>query len=203
MPKKVSDTSAVTQIDAPAVSGSPDASDETGDWDVEQSSRARQLFLYTGIAAIGFLALVGASVIVVGGFDTALAYLMLRGVQAEAAVISAQVDEGGDGAVQAAVPAVMEPVGHFVVNLLDPGRTRYINARMEVEVDNEATAKAIRNNQTKFRDAAISLIGNRTYADLMGVEGKARLREDLTVRFNRLLANGKVHRIYFTEFVVQ
>ncbi|HCP45735.1 MAG TPA: hypothetical protein DIU15_06820 [Deltaproteobacteria bacterium] len=203
MGKKRSDTSAVTQVDVPPLSANPQGPEETGEWETDQTSRAKKLLVYAAIAVVAFLALVGASVIFVGGMETAFAYLSLRGVQVTPSVISAQVDQGGEGAVQAATPAVMQPLGHFVVNLLDAGRTRYINARIEVEVDTEATARVIRNNQTKFRDAVISLIGNRTYADLMDVEGKARLREDLNVRFNRLLSNGQVHRIYFTEFVVQ
>jgi len=203
MAKKVSDTSAVTQIEIPPAATDTAVEDETGEWEAEESHRAKKLLGYAAIVVVAFLALVGASVIFVGGFSTAFAFLTLRGVEAGPSVISASVDQGGEDAVQSLTPAVMEPLGHFLVNLLDPGRTRYINARIEFEVDSAATAKAVRNNQTKFRDAAISLIGNRTYADLMGVEGKAKLREDLTVRCNRLLSNGQIHRIYFTEFVVQ
>jgi flagellar basal body-associated protein FliL len=35
------------------------------------------------------------------------------------------------------------------------------------------------------------------------VEGKSRLREELLVRFNRILPQGQIARVYLTEFVVQ
>ena len=193
------DTSAITQADVPPDSTSGSNID-TGEWEVDDSHRAKKILGLAGIAVIAFLALIGASVIVVGGFQTAFAFLTLQGIDSTASALP--LSSGGDGEASQA-PAVMQPLGQFVVNLLDPAKTRYINAKMALEVDKAATAKAIRNNQAQFRDAAISLMGNRTYAELMGLEGKARLREDLNVRFNRLLTHGKIHRVYFTEFVVQ
>ena len=46
-------------------------------------------------------------------------------------------------------------------------------------------------------------MGNQSYEDVLGVEGKARLREELLIRFNRLLPEGQIARVYLTEFVVQ
>ena len=98
---------------------------------------------------------------------------------------------------------IIHPLGNFVVNLLDPGNLRYVNCRIELEVDDSTVVKEITAREAQFKDAVISLVGNQTYQDVLGVEGKSRLREELMVRFNRLLPNGQIARVYLTEFVVQ
>jgi flagellar basal body-associated protein FliL len=90
-----------------------------------------------------------------------------------------------------------------VVNLVDPGNVRYVNCKIEVEVEDKELAALLTDRQAQLKDAAISLLGARTYEELAGLEGKTRLREELTARFNRLLPTGQVARIYFTEFVIQ
>ena len=97
----------------------------------------------------------------------------------------------------------IHPLGNFVVNLLGPGNVRYVNCRIEVEVEDAATVKEITARDALFKDAVISLLGNQTYEDLLGIEGKAQLREELMVRFNRMLPSGQIARVYITEFVVQ
>lgn len=98
---------------------------------------------------------------------------------------------------------IIHPLGNFVVNLLDPGNLRYVNCRIELEVDDSTVVKEITSREAQFKDAVISLVGNQTYQDVLGVEGKSRLREELMVRFNRLLPQGQIARVYLTEFVVQ
>ena len=118
-----------------------------------------------------------------------------------------RVDTGGEegaaapGAVQEV--GIIHPLGSFVVNLLDPGNLRYVNCRIELEVEDTAVVKQITQREAQFKDAVISLVGNKSYEDLMGIEGKTRVREELMVRFNRLLTDGQIARVYLTEFVVQ
>jgi len=97
----------------------------------------------------------------------------------------------------------IHPLGNFVVNLLDPGNVRYVNCRIEIEVEDSATIKEITARDAQFKDAVISLLGNQSYEDLLGTEGKAQVRKELMVRFNRMLRSGQIARVYITEFVVQ
>lgn len=131
------------------------------------------------------------------------------GAQVEAVRL---VAEKADPEQEAALPALAEPsrevgvihpLGNFVVNLLDPGNLRYVNCRIELEVEDSATVREITSREAQFKDAVISLLGNQSYADVLGLEGKSRLREELLVRFNRLLPEGQISRVYLTEFVVQ
>jgi flagellar FliL protein len=118
-----------------------------------------------------------------------------------------KVDSGGENAVKPigadAEVGVIHPLGNFVVNLLDPGNLRYVNCRIELEVGDSTVVRQINAREAQFKDAVISLLGNKTYEDVMGLEGKTRVREELMVRFNRLVTEGQIARVYLTEFVVQ
>jgi len=118
-----------------------------------------------------------------------------------------KVDSGGEEAVKPtgaeAVVGVIHPLGNFVVNLLDPGNLRYVNCRIELEVGDSTVVKQVNAREAQFKDAVISLLSSKTYEDVMGLEGKTRVREELIVRFNRLITEGQIARVYLTEFVVQ
>jgi flagellar protein FliL len=141
------------------------------------------------------------------------AYAFLTGQSVGAEVdavreVANKADPGEEPALEAvAEPSrevgVIHPLGSFVVNLLDPGNLRYINCRIEVEVEDSDTVRQITAREAQFKDAVISLLGNQSYEDVLGLEGKSQLREELLVRFNRLLPEGQISRVYLTEFVVQ
>jgi len=131
----------------------------------------------------------------------------LEGKVASAKAVVEKVDGGGEEPVTPATDSievgVIHPLGNFVVNLLDPGNLRYVNCRIELEVTDSKVVKQINSREAQFKDAVISLLGNKTYEDVLGFEGKTRVREELAVRFNRLLTEGQIARVYLTEFVVQ
>lgn len=119
-----------------------------------------------------------------------------------------KAEHGADPAVEGIdkptrEPGQVHPLGNFVVNLMDPGQVRYVNCRIEVEVEDPEIIKDITGREAQFKDAVISLLGAQTYEDLVGVEGKTKLREELMVRFNKLLSKGQIARVYLTEFVIQ
>lgn len=140
----------------------------------------------------------------------AFAFVSSQSVGADIDAVRQAAEKTGDDAevaieemAEAREVGVIHPLGSFVVNLLDPGNLRYINCRIELEVEDSDTVREITSREAQFKDTVISLLGNQTYEDVLGVEGKARLREELLVRFNRLLPEGQIARVYLTEFVVQ
>jgi flagellar FliL protein len=154
------------------------------------------------VLGLTFLVAAGA-----GGY----AFMSVKGLTQEVGDVKEVVAKRAAG-VEKAMPEMaagarhvgtIHPLGNFVVNLLDPGNVRYVNCRIEVEVEDQATVKEITARDALFKDAVISLLGNQTYEDLLGIEGKAQLREELMVRFNRMLPSGQIARVYITEFVVQ
>lgn len=125
--------------------------------------------------------------------------------QAEASVAEgeegAEGVEGEEGAVPEVERAVI-PIGLMTVNLRGTGGGRVL--RMEVQVEAEAANQmAIEDRLPVLQDAVITLVSDYTYADVEGLDGKTRLRDELLGRINTVLGTVRVDRIYFTQFVVQ
>lgn len=126
--------------------------------------------------------------------------------QAEASV--AEGEEGEEGEAGEGVDGVPEveraviPIGLMTVNLRGTGGGRVL--RMEVQVEAEAANQmAIEDRLPVLQDAIITLVSDYTYADVEGLDGKTRLRDELLGRINTVLGTVRVDRIYFTQFVVQ
>jgi flagellar protein FliL len=91
----------------------------------------------------------------------------------------------------------------FIVNLNEPGQSRYLKTTMELEVANADAAKELNANRRAVRDEILRFLSGMTVNDTLGEQNKARMQADLVGRIDRLLGGGRVRRIFFTEFVVQ
>ena len=104
-------------------------------------------------------------------------------------------------------PAVMTvwPMESFVVNIkeTDAGGERYLKLVIQLELSESGAVAELEQIKPRLRDSVLDLLTSKTYKELMDVVGKQRLREDIAGRVNNALTQGKVSRVYFTEFVVQ
>jgi flagellar FliL protein len=91
----------------------------------------------------------------------------------------------------------------FVVNLNDPGGSRYLRMSMDVEADNNIVIKEIEERKPQLRDTVISILSSKSYADVSTTRGKLAVKEEIIRRFNLILRGGKLRNVYLTEFVVQ
>ena len=92
----------------------------------------------------------------------------------------------------------------FIVNLADPGGSRYLRVTMDLDM---AGGKPAEEEMTRrvpqLRDAILMILPTKRYADISTTDGKTALREELTTAINGLLSSAKISRIYFKEFVIQ
>ena len=93
------------------------------------------------------------------------------------------------------------PLPQFVVNLADPAGKRLLKLGMEVEA-NADISKELQANDARIRDAVITLLAGKTFAEVQSPEGKVLLRAEVAARLNQILGAPKIIRVYFTEFVV-
>jgi flagellar FliL protein len=49
----------------------------------------------------------------------------------------------------------------------------------------------------------LDLLSSKSYKDIVDINGKQRLRDEILMRLNTFLTGGKIVKVYFTEFVVQ
>jgi flagellar FliL protein len=90
----------------------------------------------------------------------------------------------------------------FVVNLDEPGTSRYLKVTLELELMPEGEQVIIKSKQL-VRDAILSHLSGLHVKDTLGAEAKDKLRNDLMAKVVKLVGPDKVRRMFFQDFVVQ
>ncbi len=103
---------------------------------------------------------------------------------------------------QAPVAAVW-PMEPFIVNILDQGSDRYLKIVVELEISDKNCIAELNQLKPKMRDNVLDLLSSKSYKDIVDINGKQRLRDEIMMRLNSFLTGGKIAKVYFTEFVVQ
>ena len=91
----------------------------------------------------------------------------------------------------------------FVVNLADPLGRRYLRATIEVETVDSNAAEDLQDKQAQVRDSVLMLLSSKTFEDIRAMDQKIQLRHEIVERLNQVIGQGRVVKVYFTEFVVQ
>ena len=101
--------------------------------------------------------------------------------------------------------SIICPLKSFVVNLFDKrgiGK-RYLKITMILEVETEEDSLKIEENMPQLRDTILILLSSLSLKEINSMEAKLALKHEILLRVNQLLGNNIVHKLYFTEFVVQ
>ena len=61
----------------------------------------------------------------------------------------------------------------------------------------------LKENIQKIIDSVFVLLSIKNFEDVYSVQGKFKLKDEITTRVNRFLVVGHVKDAYFTEFIVQ
>ncbi|MGE0156638.1 MAG: flagellar basal body-associated protein FliL [Geobacter sp.] len=107
---------------------------------------------------------------------------------------------GGEGAAGAATVFALEP---FIVNIYDGQELRYLKVKIEMEMANPAIKPELDGRLAAMRDAILVVLTSKTLQDIQDIQGKNQLREEILTAISKIVAQGKVTRIYFTDFVIQ
>ncbi len=101
-------------------------------------------------------------------------------------------------------PPVFMEIEDITVNLADVEESRFLRAKIKLEVRNEESQHKIETNMVKVMDLLITELSSKTFNEIRTPQGKYALKEDLTYRLNRLIGGGKpIKNLYFTDFVSQ
>jgi flagellar protein FliL len=99
--------------------------------------------------------------------------------------------------------AVIQEMGTYLVNLADPGGKRYLKITMQFELTNAKVSQELARRTVEIRDKIIMLLSSKEYEEIGNPTGKMTLKKELISQLNRILQDGQVKEIYFTEFLVQ
>jgi flagellar protein FliL len=92
----------------------------------------------------------------------------------------------------------------FLVNLADTGGVRFVKTTFQLGLEEEWKDESKTSVATAaMRDSIISLLSSKTADQIMTVQGKDKLREEIRWRVNAISPKIKVLEVYIVDFVVQ
>ncbi|HET7061690.1 MAG TPA: flagellar basal body-associated protein FliL [Nitrosospira sp.] len=96
----------------------------------------------------------------------------------------------------------------FTVNLQPEHSEQHLQTNLTLKVEDTAAVDAIKLHMPEVRNRILLLLSNKTAGQLMTVEGKRKLAQELTVEINQQFAERKadgqvVESVLFTSFVIQ
>ena len=177
-----------------------EAGEEGGEAAGEEEKKGLPIKLI--LIVVGVLALAG------GGY-----FAYTNFFQEEAVEESAENDknegeggEGADGEKKEELPpdvGVMFTMDPFVVNLAGSKGKRFLKVTTTLELSSPEVNPEFEENLQKITDSILVLLSSKSFEDVYSVQGKFKLKDEITTRVNRFLVVGHVKDAYFTEFIVQ
>ena len=115
--------------------------------------------------------------------------------------------EGEEGAAEKVKEdvnlGVMFPLDPFIVNLAGSEGKRFLKVTVSLELSTPEVHADLKGNIQKVTDSILVLLSSKSFEDVYSVQGKFKLKDEVTTRVNRFLVVGHVKDAYFTEFIIQ
>jgi flagellar protein FliL len=117
-------------------------------------------------------------------------------------VAAATAEHGAPAAPTSEVTGPVVALDPFVVNLDEPGTSRYLKVTLQLELAPKAEEVLARSKQV-VRDTILSHLSGLHLKDTLGAGAKDKLRGELLAKVNKLIGPDKARRMFFQDFVVQ
>ena len=98
---------------------------------------------------------------------------------------------------------VMFPLDPLIVNLAGSQGKRFLKVTISLELSTPEVHAELNENIQKVTDSILVLLSSKSFEDVYSVQGKFKLKDEVTTRVNRFLVIGHVKEAYFTEFIIQ
>ncbi|MDX8387487.1 MAG: flagellar basal body-associated FliL family protein [Ghiorsea sp.] len=100
-------------------------------------------------------------------------------------------------------PPVFVDIADITINLADEDVSRFLRAKIKLELRNADAQVKVENNMIKINDMVITYLASKTFAEIRTPQGKYELKETLLIRMNRFMTGKPIKNLYFTDFVSQ
>ena len=174
-----------------------EAEEEGGEAAGEEEKKGLPIKLI--LIVVGVLALAG------GGYFAYTNFFQEEAVE-ESAEKDKNGEEGAGGENTEELPpgvGVMFTMDPFVVNLAGSKGKRFLKVTTTLELSSPEVNPEFEENLQKITDSILVLLSSKSFEDVYSVQGKFKLKDEITTRVNRFLVVGHVKDAYFTEFIVQ
>ncbi|MCU0572529.1 MAG: flagellar basal body-associated FliL family protein [Syntrophobacteraceae bacterium] len=113
--------------------------------------------------------------------------------------------EGDQGQTAAAPPEkqVICDWDPMLVNLADPGGKRYLKLGMKLELNNDRVLEEMKNRSFQIKDAMLMVVSSKEFDDIATPSGKQALKQEMMAQMNKIVKQGQVKDIFFTDFIIQ
>ncbi|GEM_PF-2114877 len=91
----------------------------------------------------------------------------------------------------------------FLVNLNEEKSSSYLRTKLQLEVEDQATADMVEKAKPILRSELLGYLSSLTVAETRGAEAKEKINADVLKLINDRIGSAKAKRLFFTEFVVQ
>ena len=91
----------------------------------------------------------------------------------------------------------------FIVNLADPGESRYLRMSVSIGVGESKEEKADPILMTRVRNAMLAVLTTKTSDEILTQQGKSTLRKELLKAARAAVEEPTIEAIYITDFIVQ
>ena len=162
----------------------------------EAKGKKKPMGMIIGII-VGLLLLGG------GGYYAYITFFQEKPVEE----VPAEGEEGEEGAAEKVEEdvnlGVMFPLDPFIVNLAGSEGKRFLKVTVSLELSTPEVHADLKGNIQKVTDSILVLLSSKSFEDVYSVQGKFKLKDEVTTRVNRFLVVGHVKDAYFTEFIIQ
>ncbi|HHY47681.1 MAG TPA: hypothetical protein GX506_10345 [Firmicutes bacterium] len=101
------------------------------------------------------------------------------------------------------MPGPIQEFDSIVVNVAGTGGERYLKTSIALELTTSQANRELTARKAEARDIIISKLSAMPFAKLQTEKGREELKQEIIRGINDLLRQGKVEKVYFTEFVMQ
>ena len=91
----------------------------------------------------------------------------------------------------------------LTVNIVDHEEDRVLQLQVNLEMMDEKSYEEVVTKQAVVRDAVVKILAKKKYQDLVSVQGKLFLKDDISIAVNEHLSRGLIKGVYFTSFFMQ
>ena len=91
----------------------------------------------------------------------------------------------------------------FVINLSGDGGKRYLRVKMDIELKNQAIFDQMQAQFPRVKDKILTILSSKKFSDIETIEGKNKLRVEISEAIDTLFSKGAVVNVYLMEFVVE
>ena len=99
---------------------------------------------------------------------------------------------------------IFQDLDEMVVNLDSKGKeNNFLKLKITLEVSDKESLEVIKKMMPKLNDVLLVYLKTLKPSDIKGSIGIYRLREELMVRFNKIIAPAQINDVLFKDFIMQ